>query len=75
MKREVKKGGGGGEEEGGIRGGGERDERRKGGREGEGERYVVNIGVVVIELWWVMIGKILWCGVYLSDGVSGTKGR
>ena len=33
------------------------------------------MGVVVIELWQVMIGKIWWCGVYLSDGGSGTKGR
>jgi hypothetical protein len=33
------------------------------------------MGVVVMELWWVMIGKIWWCGAFLSDGGSGNKGR
>jgi hypothetical protein len=40
-----------------------------------GNKFVIYTGVVVIELWWVMIGNIWWCGLYLSDGVSGTKGR
>ena len=41
------------------------------------------MGVVVIEVWWVMVGKTWWCGVYVvtaaavlkeGDGKDG-KGR
>jgi hypothetical protein len=63
MKREVKKGGGGKTEGrrwrykrgGGREGGRERERSKKEGGEGWGERegghFVVNVGVVVIELW------------------------
>ena len=38
-----------------------------------GNNVVLCMGVVVIEVWWVMVGKTWWCGVYVVTAAAVLK--